>query len=177
MHDDCLPHQVGGRVLELCEAERKLPPHEYQTRGLWLDFPTTLRDKLHANGTDYARGALHALEHLVIGLAPLGATCEPTDLGCQCTRRDGDEHAECLLLFERRRGGVGIADALLHELPRIMAVAGARLESCECEHGCLACVHLAGCGEYNEGLDKGGARDVLRWLLEGILPPLRNPRG
>jgi DEAD/DEAH box helicase domain-containing protein len=58
-----------------------------------------------------------------------------------------------------------------------MAVAGARLESCECEHGCLACVHLAGCGEYNEGLDKGGARDVLRWLLEGILPPLRNPRG
>ena len=40
-----------------------------------------------------------------MSLAPLAASCDSADLGCQCTRRPGDEHAERLLLFERRRGG------------------------------------------------------------------------
>ena len=40
-----------------------------------------------------------------------------SDLGCQCTRRPGDEHAERLLLYERRRGGVGLAAQLLGALP------------------------------------------------------------
>ena len=45
-----------------------------------------------------------------------------------------------------------------------------RLESCDCEKGCLLCVHMPGCGEYNEGLDKAAARAVLRWLLQGEPP-------
>ena len=159
--------RVGGRLLELVNAERAYPPMEYQTRGLWLDLPSALRDVLQARGVAYARGGLHALEHVLIGLAPLCATCEPTDLGCQCTRREGDEHAERLLLFERRRGGVGVADALLLELPRLLEAAAARLASCDCSDGCLSCVHMAGCGEYNEGLDKQAAKRILRWLLEG----------
>ena len=165
--------KAGGRVLELCDAERSLPPMEYQTRGVWLELPSKLRDALHARGEAYARGGLHALEHLVIALAPLCATCEPGDLGCQCTRREGDEHAERLLLFERgRHGGVGVAEALHGEMPRLLQAAQARLESCDCEDGCLACVHMAGCGEYNEGLEKHAARAILRWLLQGETPPL-----
>ena len=163
--------KAGGRLLEMYDLERPLPPMEYETRALWLELPHELRDALEVRGEAYARGGLHALEHLCIGLAPLCATCESSDLGCQCTRREGDEHAERFLIFERRRGGVGVADALLVELPRLLQAAQARLEACDCEEGCLACVHMSGCGEYNEGLEKPAAKAILRWLLQGELPP------
>ena len=52
-----------------------------------------------------------------------------------------------------------------------MACTQARLEGCSCERGCLSCVHMAGCGEYNEGLEKPAARVILRWLLQGETPP------
>jgi DEAD/DEAH box helicase domain-containing protein len=163
--------KLGGNLIEMCDLERPLPPMEFDTRCVWLELPHELRDAMHAHGEAYARGGLHALEHLCIGLSPLCATCESTDLGCQCTRREGDEHAERLLLFERRRGGVGVADALLVELPTLLQAAQARLEACDCDEGCLACVHMSGCGEYNEGLSKPAARAILRWLLQGELPP------
>ena len=51
----------------------------------------------------------------------------------------------------------------------------ARLEGCSCERGCLSCVHMAGCGEYNEGLEKPAARVILRWLLQGETPPSPAP--
>ena len=161
--------RTSGRLLELCDAERPLPPIEYATHGVWIDLPSQLRDCLEGKGVAYARGGLHAAEHLAISLAPLCATCEPFDLGCQCTRRVGDEHGERFLLFERRRGGVGISAALLAGLEEIFQAALARLESCECEHGCLSCIYMHGCGDYNEGLDKAAACAILRWLILG--PP------
>ena len=53
---------------------------------------------------------------------------------------------------------------------RAVLQVSARLESCGCEDGCLSCVHMAGCGEYNEGLDKKAAQAVLQWLLRGERP-------
>ena len=94
----------------------------YETRGVWVDLPSELRAALEARGHEFARGALHAIEHAAIGLAPLVATCEPSDLGCQCTRREGDKHGQRLLLFERRAGGVGTADALLLALQPLLQV-------------------------------------------------------
>eukprot|EP00966_Prymnesium_polylepis_P270928 6259267-Prymnesium_polylepis.1 len=77
----------NASLIELCDAERPLPPHSYNTRGLWLDLPVQLRDALGARGHMFARGGLHAIEHAMIALAPLCVTCDPSELGCQCTRR------------------------------------------------------------------------------------------
>ena len=159
-----------GQLQDMCDLEQPLPPMEWETRGVWLELPSALRDALKERDEDYARGALHAIEHLAIGLAPLCVTCEPCDLACQCTRREGDEHSERLLIFERRRGGVGVADALQTQMPRLLQAAQSRIEGCDCEEGCLACIHMSGCGEYNEGLDKQGAITVLRWLISGEIP-------
>lgn len=40
----------------------------------------------------YDRFGLHAVEHLLISLAPLVVPCDPGDLSCQHTRRDTDLH-------------------------------------------------------------------------------------
>lgn len=115
----------------------------------------------------YARGGLHAVEHLLIGLAPLVVSCDRADLGCQCTRRRGDEHAERLLIFERRPGGAGITQQLLPRLGELLAAAHRRLAACGCgaPGGCPGCIQLPQCGEYNEGLDRRAADRVLRWAL------------
>ena len=63
-----------------------------------------------------------------------------------------------------------MADALPEALPRLLQAALARLDECECEKGCLACIHMAGCGEYNEGLEKSAARTILKWLVQGEMP-------
>ena len=62
---------------------------------------------------------------------------------------------------------MGVADLLLGEMETLLLAVQQRLESCECDQGCPSCIHMAGCGEYNEGLDKPAARQILSWLLQG----------
>ena len=92
--------------------------------------------------------------------------CDHSDLGAGARAR-GDAHAERLLLFERRRGGTGVAEQLRTSLPHLLGAALARVEACGCDRGRPSCVLLPGCGEYNEGLDKGGAALLLRWMVRG----------
>ena len=58
-------------------------------------------------------------------------------------------------------------------MERLLQAAQVRLDACGCTDGCLSCVHMAGCSEYNEGLNKAAARDILRWLIQGELPAER----
>lgn len=80
-------NKLNGELLELCDAEVPLPPYQFETRGLWIDLPTALRDDVIKQGGMFARGALHAIEHALIALAPISVLCESSELGCQCTRR------------------------------------------------------------------------------------------
>lgn len=182
--------RATGRLIELADLETPLPPDEFDTVGLWLEPPSALRDGGPPGGIGgpptcvpssevgdrgsallpsggYARGGLHAVEHLLIGLAPLAVSCDGADLACQCTRRRGDEHAERLLIFERRPGGAGITEQLLPRLGELLAAAHRRLAACGCgaPGGCPGCIQIPRCGEYNEGLDRRAADRVLRWAL------------
>ena len=115
--------------------------------------------------------------NMYASLAPLAAQCDAADVGCQCTRRPADAHADRLLLFERRRGGVGLAGRLLGALPPLLRAAQSRLDASDCEDGCPACEHMAGCGEYNQGLDKEAARLLLGWLVQREEPPAPKRKG
>ena len=114
--------RLSGALMELCDAHRPLPPLVLETRGIWVDLPCCLRDEVASQSGSLARGALHALEHALLTLAPLVVSCDPADLGCQCTRRPGDTHAERILLFERRAGGIGIAEPLLDGIAPLLQV-------------------------------------------------------
>ncbi|KAL3928793.1 MAG: hypothetical protein SGPRY_002239 [Prymnesium sp.] len=80
-------NKLNSQLLELCDAHKPLPPIRYETRGVWLDLPPLLCSRVREGGAMCARGGLHAIEHAMIALAPLGVACESSDLGCQCTRR------------------------------------------------------------------------------------------
>mmetsp|Transcript_4079 Transcript_4079/g.7221 ORF Transcript_4079/g.7221 Transcript_4079/m.7221 type:complete len:167 (+) Transcript_4079:1-501(+) len=157
----------SSQLLELCEAEAPLPPYQFDTRGVWMELPSALRDELAQRGHMFSRGGLHAIEHALIALAPLCVTCEAAELGCQCTRRQGDEHSERLLIYERRSGGVGVAEKLLPNLAVLLQAVSQRVDNCSCTTGCLSCIHMSGCNEYNEGLDKQAAQSILHMVISG----------
>jgi len=63
----------NGQLLELVDLDAPLPPMEFETAGVWIEPPSSLRETLSEQGHDYARGGLHAIEHLLVALAPLQA--------------------------------------------------------------------------------------------------------
>lgn len=110
-------------------------------------------------------GGLHAIEHVLCSLAPMEVRCDPSDLSCQHTRRDGDLHRDKLLLFETARGGTGLAQRLGPALGRLLRAAHKVVSECGCAEGCYGCIVSGSC--YEEGLDKVAAREILTYLVQG----------
>ena len=43
-------------------------PYECETHGIWLELPNAVRTAIEAHGASFARGGLHAAEHLLVRL-------------------------------------------------------------------------------------------------------------
>eukprot|EP00638_Chattonella_subsalsa_P000234 CAMPEP_0117767162 /NCGR_PEP_ID=MMETSP0947-20121206/21430_1 /TAXON_ID=44440 /ORGANISM="Chattonella subsalsa, Strain CCMP2191" /LENGTH=1052 /DNA_ID=CAMNT_0005590729 /DNA_START=41 /DNA_END=3200 /DNA_ORIENTATION=+ len=150
-------------ILEMVDVF--LPPTEFQTLAMWLEIPPSVKDHVVSLGRDYDKGGLHAIEHVLISLAPASVMCDQADLSCQHTRRDGDINRDKLLLFETQRGGLGLSEKLMQQFVLLLQTAKEIIQSCNCEDGCLSCIQLGRCGEYNEGLEKDAALDILNLLF------------
>ena len=103
-------------------------------------------------------GALHAAEHVLIGVTPLLAMCDRWDVGGLA--RQGE-----IYIYEGCEGGVGIAERLYQEFELLVEKALDVLLNCRCDDGCPRCVMSPKCGNGNEPLDKAGAVRFLKLLL------------
>jgi DEAD/DEAH box helicase domain-containing protein len=146
---------VGGAPLDL-------PERTFTTRALWLDVPPGTR----AGVTDLL-GALHALEHALVGIAPLALSCDPADLAGFSILMARHSGAPALFVYDGYEGGIGLADRAYADLPRLLAMARDVLASCGCESGCPACCLSARCGNDNQPMDKTGAALLAAELLAG----------
>lgn len=148
---------------------------QYDTMAVWTELPGEIKRHFvgyrHENGRNkrhydrFDRGGLHAIEHVLCSLAPMEVRCDPSDLSCQHTRRDGDLHRDKLLLFETARGGTGLAQRLGPALGRLLRAAHKVVNECGCAEGCHGCIVSGTC--YEEGLDKEAAREILTYLVQG----------
>jgi DEAD/DEAH box helicase domain-containing protein len=142
-----------------------LPPSVYETQGLWIHAPAASERELPAAGRNLL-GALHAVEHAAIGLFPLVALCDRSDLGGISLSHHPQLAGAGLFVYEGHVGGVGIAKRGFHDLPRLLTLLLDHLERCPCESGCPSCIQSPKCGNGNRPLDKAGAIDLLRaWLV------------
>lgn len=156
-------------------VELSLPPMQFDTMAVWTELPGEIKRQFvgyrYENGRNkrhydqFDRGGLHAIEHVLCSLAPMEVRCDPGDLSCQHTRRDGDLHRDKLLLFETARGGTGLAQRLGPALGRLLRAAHKVVSECGCAEGCHGCIVLGSC--YEEGLDKAAAREILTYLVQG----------
>jgi len=155
-----------------------LPPVVYETQGLWLRAPAGAERELAAAGGSLL-GALHAIEHAAIGLFPLVALCDRSDLGGVSLNSHPQLGSAGVFVYEGHAGGVGIARRGFAALDELLRHVLDLVRRCPCEAGCPSCIHSPKCGNGNRPLDKAGAAAVLAALLAApgeIAAPAAPPR-
>ncbi|WP_353067503.1 DEAD/DEAH box helicase [Arcanobacterium hippocoleae] len=141
-----------------------LPIREFTTSGTWF---TVNENALFAQGLPAANlpGALHAAEHAMIGLLPLFAACDRSDLGGLSTALHPDTNAPTVIIYDSLAGGSGCALRGFAICEEWVAATIELLQNCPCKYGCPRCVQSPKCGNNNEPLSKSGAQQVLEILL------------
>ena len=121
-------------------------------------------EKMALNDVEIS-GALHAVEHAVIGLLPLFAMCDRQDIGGLSTQFHIDTGQATIFVHDAHIGGVGIAEHGYNIVADLWNAALETVRSCPCDDGCPSCVQSPKCGNNNEILDKKAAKLLLEKLV------------
>jgi DEAD/DEAH box helicase domain-containing protein len=142
-----------------------LPPFEFPTIGIWIQFTTAIAREVERRGRDFY-GGMHGVEHALIDLAPLLAMCDPRDIGGVTCRLFPDAHLPAILVYDSYEHGIGISEKLYAEFDRLCRLACDLVARCGCDEGCPACVLSPRCGDGNQPMDKAAALLILRRLVQ-----------
>ncbi|MSQ22301.1 MAG: DEAD/DEAH box helicase [Dehalococcoidia bacterium] len=148
----------------LGEEMLDLPPQRFPTVALGLDLPETLVVEIRKQRLDLA-GGLHAAEHAAIGVLPLFALCDRSDIGGVSTPLHPDTGKPQVFIYDGHEGGIGIAEKGYEIIEELWAATLRAIEECPCEDGCPSCIQSPKCGNGNHPLDKKVATMLLRGAL------------
>jgi DEAD/DEAH box helicase domain-containing protein len=141
-----------GSVLE--EVPLEMPEVSFLTEAVWFHPPEVLPAPL-------VPGAIHALEHALIGLLPLFVLAERQDIGGISYPHYPyplfSGQGATVFIYDGYPGGVGYARAAARVFPRWLKAAYELLKTCPCEEGCPRCILSPKCGNGNQYLDKKAA--------------------
>jgi DEAD/DEAH box helicase domain-containing protein len=160
-----LRRRLDGEVIDFVELD--MPTRTLDTTAVMC---TITPETLQHNGIDLLRvpGALHAAEHASIGLLPLVASCDRVDIGGVSTAVGPVQGLPTIFVYDGYPGGAGFAARGFREIGRWWGATAAAIEACECPLGCPSCVQSPKCGNGNDPLDKDGAVQVLRLVLNEL---------
>jgi len=150
----------GDTVLSIETLE--LPPSSYDTICVRIDLPA-IDDEADMQAEI---GAVHAVEHALVAVAPILAGCDRGDLGSAWYAVFHDTMKPAVFIFDRTPGGVGLCEKLFDSITGWVRAALQILVSCDCQDGCPACLMSARCEAYNETLNKQGAITLLKKITQ-----------
>jgi DEAD/DEAH box helicase domain-containing protein len=142
----------------------ELPPQIFETVGLWFEIPDGLKAAVEETGSHFM-GSIHAVEHAMIGLFPLYALCDRSDIGGISYPIHPQVARAAIFIYDGYPGGIGLTERGFQVLPELFLKTRQLLEECTCDTGCPSCVHSPKCGSGNKPLDKQGAYATLQGLL------------
>jgi len=172
---------IGQRALDL-------PETTLRTKALYFTVPTDLEramlgEAVAADGGDGDGsdggigdslpvpedpgdfpGGIHAAEHAMISMIPFEYLCDRRDIGGLSTPMHPHTDAPTIFIYDGYPGGVGITRNAYEDVDGLMGTTLDMLRSCDCAHGCPACVQSPHCGNANDPLDKG----LATYLLDGL---------
>ncbi len=153
----------GGEPISTHPLEA--PPLVYETVGFWIVLPPGLAAAFAARGLHFM-GAIHAVEHAMLGLFPLLAISDRGDLGGISYTGHPQLDAPAIFVYDGVPGGAGLAEQGYRELEHLVARTAELLRGCGCDAGCPSCIQSPTCGNGNKPLDKQGAILALGTLLD-----------
>jgi DEAD/DEAH box helicase domain-containing protein len=152
----------GNEVLAYKRLD--LPHIEFTSASIWIEIEEEIERAIPSQ-FDYP-GGLHALEHLLVGLAPLIASCDRDDLGGRAYPLYPELGKSCIFIFEAFPGNVGIAEILYTRRDDFLDMAFTRIKECGCSDGCPSCILSPKCGNNNQPMDKQCAIFILNLFFE-----------
>ncbi|MEX2540457.1 MAG: DEAD/DEAH box helicase [Trueperaceae bacterium] len=138
-----------------------LPELSYPTQALWFE----VKDVAAYVGAADLPGALHALEHTLIGLLPAFVLCERADVGGVSYPLYPPSGQPLVFIYDGHPGGVGYARGGAERFGGWLEAARDLLRDCPCQDGCPRCVLSPKCGNGNQYLDKRAALTLADALL------------
>jgi len=151
-----MPFAGGEQTVPL---ERRWPPVAFDTEGLHLHL-----DPEWGSGEFDRAGAVKAVEHLLLSLAPVVVACDPFDI-------DGNSDQNTLFLYDAFGAGIGITRAVFDRFDEVVSLAIDTVRACPCEKGCPGCIVLSRRPDGNDGLSKRGAELILAVIAESERRP------
>jgi DEAD/DEAH box helicase domain-containing protein len=175
-----------GRML--ANEPLEIPAQHLDTRAFWFTVPHQV---CSTAGVDAASlpGSLHAAEHAAIGMLPLFAICDRSDVGGVSTALHADTGLPSVFIHDAHPGGAGLAELAYDRAVELLGATAEVIEACDCTAGCPSCVQSPKCGNGNEPLDKAGALALLEAVLradrdtqetptpDGLTPEGSTPEG
>ena len=162
-------YKVIDTITQEIQARKPLediPIITFDTQSFWFLIPFEIQKELELEGYNLG-GAIHALEHAIIAIAPVLAQISRWDLGGVSIDFDPINQQPIIYIYDAFKGGIGISETLFFNLIELLNLTYRLIDSCNCvaENGCPACIMSPKCGNNNEPLDKQGALFLLKRLL------------
>ncbi|WP_300163830.1 DEAD/DEAH box helicase [Solidesulfovibrio sp.] len=157
----------GGQLLSIVPLD--LPPMVFETEGLWWVIPQEVQNELDRRLFHFM-GAIHAMEHAMIGILPLLVLTDRNDLGGISTPLHPQVGRACVFVYDGAPGGVGLSRLAFSKAEEALSRTLAAVAGCPCETGCPSCVHSPKCGSGNRPIDKIACRFLLETLVSGKFP-------
>jgi len=142
-----------------------LPPHIFETEGLWLEISPTLMRRLESQRIHFM-GGIHAVEHAMITMIPLLVLCDRNDIGGISHPWHEELEKPAIFIYDGHSGGVGLTRKGFSLIDELMHKTLEAVHDCPCETGCPSCVHSPKCGSGNRPIDKHACIEVLSGLLQ-----------
>jgi DEAD/DEAH box helicase domain-containing protein len=146
-------------------TDLELPPLHFETVGIWIEIPETVRSYIQDRGLGFM-GGIHAMEHAAISMFPLFALCDRDDIGGISTPDHPQVCKPAVFIYDGHPGGVGLSHRAFDIIDELLRKTLTLVETCPCEDGCPSCIHSPKCGSGNKPLDKQACILTLKLLLE-----------
>ena len=151
---------VRDREIIKTEYLRKPVSYSFKTRGFVFSAPYPER----RNHDDFYAGSFHALEHALIETSDAITGGGSNVIGGISTP-DG-----YIFIYDGMEGGNGMSKLLYDRISRALQISLSVLENCDCKRidGCPRCTYSYQCGNNNQPLNRNGAIDVLKKIMNGV---------
>ncbi|RMA93056.1 DEAD/DEAH box helicase [Hydrogenothermus marinus] len=113
-------------------------------------------------------GALHGVEHSLIGIYPLFAMNDRWDIGGISTNFSPDTNKPTIYIYDGYEGGVGYAEVGFYRLKEMMESVYKNISKCKCSGGCPSCIFSPKCGNSNDYLDKTASIFLSHKILKSL---------
>jgi len=124
-------------------------------------------------------GAIHALEHAMIGMFPLLVLCDRNDIGGISCPAHHQTSGSVIFIYDGYPGGMGLCSEAYFRMEELLMQTARTVMMCRCKYGCPSCVHSPKCGSGNRPIDKTACIALInlyksRAILEMDLKRSRN---